>query len=171
MVDALFSWDMDKLQPSEDDMIDYNWKEHKKMMENFVFIPKDEDDDIFSKRSVSEFLGNAGFALGTFAGVAVELVADLLITVGTGGAGAASFVGTATRVIGKEAVEQTGKKIVKEAGEQAIKKGTKKTTTKSGKFFTDLAEGWKLGDTSADGLRANATAEKINQGYAKIIDG
>lgn len=173
MVDALFSWDIDKLQPSEADMIDYNWKEHKKMMENFVFIPKDEDDDIFSKRSVSEFLGNAGFALGTFAGIAVELVADLLITVGTGGAGAASFGGTAARVIGKEAVEQTGKKMAKEVGEQAVKKGTKKTTTKSGKFFTDLAEGWKLGDTSADGLRANATAEKINQasnsaGAAKV---
>jgi hypothetical protein len=163
MVDALFSWDMDKLQPSEADMIEYNWKEHKKMMENFVFIPKDEDDDIFSKRSVSEFLGNAGFALGTFAGVAVELVADLLITVGTGGPGGVSFGVTAAKIFGKEAVEQTvkqvGKKAAKESAEQAAKKGAKK----SGKFFTDIMEGWRVGDTSADGIRASATETKVGQ--------
>jgi len=170
MFNALFSWDSSKLQPGEAQMIEYNWKEHKDMMEDFVFVPPDEDDDIFSKRSVSEFIGNAGFALGTFAGVGIELAADLLITVATAPAagipGFAAFGATFGRLGAKFGLKKVGKEAAEEVGEQVLKKGAKKGTTKAGKFLEDLGEGWKLGDTSTDGIRASATDIKMGQADA-----
>ena len=122
MASALFTWDAEKLEPSQAQMIEFNYKDHKKMMENYVFTPKDEQDDIFSKQTVSEFISNAGFALGTFAGVAIEIAADVALTFASapagGAAGWAAFSGTFARLGAKFGLRE-GVKLGAEAGVHA----------------------------------------------------
>ncbi len=95
--DAVMNADWDLLKPSESEMIDASWEEHKESMKNFTFVPPEEEEDIISKRSVSEFIGNAGFAMGTFAALGLELVADAALTYATGGSGAGAFGATFAR--------------------------------------------------------------------------
>jgi hypothetical protein len=149
MANALVHMDAVKLNPDELEMLQTNYAEHISAMKNFVFIPEEDEDAIFSKRSMSEFLGNAGFALGTMAGVTTELVADALITLATGGAGAATFGATAARLIGKSAAKKIGKEAVEQTAKQAAKKGN---------FFT----GMLLADESIDVIKTVDNIKKVN---------
>ncbi len=155
--EALMNWDWDLLNASEGEMIDQNWQEHVESMKNYVFVPPEEEDDIFSKRSVSEFVGNAGFALGTFAALGVELVADAALTFVTGGSGAAAFGATAARFGAKEGV--------KLGVGQTIKQAAKTGAFKFADFVVDMGKGATFyANQGTDALSAAAkVSNKANQ--------
>jgi hypothetical protein len=148
MAEAAFTFDLRKLAPDDADLLRQYNKDQKELMKNYVFAPMGTEDDIFTKKTVSEFIGNAGFALGTFAGMAIELGVDAIITVATEGAGAESFAFTAARIGAKQ------------AGKQAIK-GMAKTGAR------DLARGMVTVDraveTAADAGKVAKQIEQIKQ--------
>jgi hypothetical protein len=153
MADALFSWDWDKMMPSADEMDELNWAEYKESMKNFVFIDPSEEEDIISKRSVSEFLGNAGFALGTIGALGTELVADAALTYITGGAGAGSFAATAAKF--------TGLTAMKAAAKQGLKSMGLKGMAKVGDFVGDVGRGaFQYANESAEALAGVAGKAK-----------
>ena len=112
---AIMNMDFAQLMPSEDEMMVQYYKDQKDAQKNFVFEKPENEDSLFSKRTVSEFIGSSGFMLGTFGAMSLEIAADILITgltTPTGGEGAASFIPTFakigagfSRMMGKEAVE------------------------------------------------------------------
>lgn len=157
MFDALVNWDSSLLQPDEDQMLTLNYEEHKESMKNYVFIPPEQDDDIFSKRSVSEFIGNAGFALGTFAGLGIELVADALITIGTAGGGIGTFGATLGRFGAKMGLKTAAKVGAKEVAEQGIKQFGFRTA------MGDFAKGYNMADNSADALKSSAKIKQAEE--------
>lgn len=148
MADALVSMDWDKMRPDETTLAEQYYKDQIEMKRNFVFEQPEDEDSIFSKRTMSEFIGNAGFALGTFAGIGLEIAADIAITAATGGAGAVSFGATAGRIAAKE-------------GAEAAVKGA----VKSGSRFMDelagIGKGFSYANRSADEF--NAAAKIIKQ--------
>jgi hypothetical protein len=146
---AVYNWDLSKLMPSESEMMAQYYEDQKNAMKNFVFVEPSEQDSLFSKKNVADFVSNAGFALGSFGGLAIELAADAALTAITlpaGGEGGASFFATGARLMGKLGL---GKKAV-EAGE------TIKTTTK----VDDLLQGFRLGVESPDAIRQAGTFER-----------
>jgi hypothetical protein len=149
--DAVANADWDLLKPTEDQMIDSAWEEHKESMKNFTFVPPEEEEDIFSKRTISEFIGNAGFAMGTFAALGVELVADAALTFVTGGAGAESFLATAAR-FGATKAATTGAKVGARA---AVAQGMKSAAFRFTDFVADVGKGaYQFANQSTDALSA-----------------
>ena len=155
--EAIWNWDWDKLKYTEGEMIDANFEEYKESMRNYTFVPPEEEDDIFSKRSVSEFVGNAGFALGTFAGLGLELIADAAITFATGGAGGVSFGATAARVGAKEAAMAGAK--------TGLRQTLKTTAFRFTDFVADMGKGaYQFANQSTDALSAaGKVTQKANQ--------
>lgn len=147
MADALISMDWDKMRPDETTLAEQYYKDQIEMKRNFVFEQPEDEDSIFSKRTMSEFIGNAGFALGTFAGIGLEIAADIAITAATGGAGAVSFGATAARVAAKEGAETAVKGALKGANFLDA--------------LADIGKGFSYGNRSADEL--NAAAKIIRQ--------
>jgi hypothetical protein len=151
MGDALINWDMTKMMPSELEMIKQHNKDQQEMIRNKVFVSPGQEDSLFSKSSISEFISNSGFALGTTAAFSLEILADAAITALSSGAGAGTFwaifgkVGAKTAI--KEGAEIGGKKIIKEAVETGAKKS----------FFTNFVEGVAFKSTD-DILRAGNKA-------------
>jgi len=162
--DALINWDWDKLKYTESEMVEANYAEYKDSMKNYVFVPPEEDDDILSKRSISEFVGNAGFALGTFAGFGLELAADAVITAFTVGGGAASFGATATRMAAKEAAMAGSR-----AAAKGFAAGAKTAAFKFTDFVADMGKGaFHFANQSTDALSmAGKVTQKANQ--AKVV--
>ena len=162
--EAIWNWDWDKLKYTEGEMIDSNFEEYKESMRNYTFVPPEEEDDIFSKRSVSEFVGNAGFALGTFAGLGLELVADAAITFATGGGGAVSFGATAARVGAKEAAV-AGAKTAARAGAGSM---ARQAAFRFTDFVADMGKGaYQFANQSTDALSAaGKVTQKANQAKA-----
>ena len=158
--EALINWDWDKIKYTESEMIEANFAEYKESMKNYVFVPPEEEDDIISKRSVSEFVGNAGFALGTFAGFGLELAADAVITAFTAGGGAGSFAATAARAGAKEAAM---------AGARTAAKGFAATAKSAAFRFTDFVAdmgkgAYHFANQSTDALSvAGKVTQKANQ--------
>ena len=109
MAEALFTLDWDKMKPDETTMMETYYKDQLDMKKNFVFEQPQNEDSLFSKRTMSEFVGNAGFALGTFAGLGIEIAADIAITALTGGAGAETFALTAAGQAARTAARQATK--------------------------------------------------------------
>ena len=137
MADALVHMDWDRMRPDEATLADQYYKDQMDMSKNFVFEKPENEDSIFSKRTLSEFIGNAGFALGTFAGIGLEIAADIAITTLSGGAGAVTFGGTAARLTAKEAATQTAKSGFRFAD-----------------ALTDIGKGFSYGNKSAEELSA-----------------
>jgi len=147
MADALVHMDWDRMKPDEETLATQYYKDQLDMKRNFVFEQPENEDSIFSKRTMSEFIGNAGFALGTFAGLGIEIAADIAITAATGGAGAVSFGATAARLGAKQAAAQTAKSGFRFAD-----------------ALTDLAKGFSYGNKSIDEISAAAkVAGKIDE--------
>lgn len=159
--EALFNWDFSKLMPDEAQMMEQNWAEYKESMKNFVFVPPEQEEDIFSKRTVSEFIGNAGFALGTFGALATELVADAALTYVTGGGAGGSFAATLAKFGAREAAVQGAKVGLKET----VKRGAFRFAD----FMADVGQGAGFyANQSADALSAGAkVSQKANQ--AKVM--
>ena len=162
--EALINWDWDKLKYTESEMVEANYAEYKDSMKNYVFVPPEEEDDILSKRSISEFVGNAGFALGTFAGFGLELAADAVITAFTAGGGAASFGATATRMAAKEAAMAGSRTAAK-----GFAAGAKTAAFKFTDFVADMGKGaYHFANQSTDALSmAGKVTQKANQ--AKVV--
>lgn len=92
--DALLNADLSKVSPDQSELLSQYYEDQKNADKNFVFQDPKFDNDIFTKRTMAEFLGNAGFAFGTAAQFAEELAVDALITAisaPAGGEGAATF--------------------------------------------------------------------------------
>jgi hypothetical protein len=137
MADALVHMDWDRMRPDEATLADQYYKDQIDMNKNFVFEKPENEDSILSKRTMSEFIGNAGFALGTFAGIGLEIAADVAITFLSGGAGVVSFGGTAAKL----AATQTAK--------QAAKSGFRFADA-----LTDIGKGFSYGNKSAEEISA-----------------
>jgi len=150
MADALVHMDWDRMKPDEETLATQYYKDQLDMKRNFVFEQPENEDSIFNKRTMSEFIGNAGFALGTFAGLGIEIAADIAVTALSGGAGAVSFGATAARLAAREAAS---------------------TAARSGYKFADaladVAKGFSYGNKSVDELSAAAkVANKIDEAAA-----
>jgi hypothetical protein len=167
MAEALFTMDWDKLRPDETTMMEQYYQDQIDMKKNFVFEQPENEDSIFSKRTMSEFVGNAGFALGTFAGLGLEIAADVAITALTGGAGAETFAITAANQAARTAARAASK------------------TSMMGKvanFGSDVAQGFaKFGTKSVDELRvlnkmdeaatiANATPSALRSAISENLN-
>jgi len=113
MVKALINWDMDKMLPSESEMYAQYYKEQQNMFKNKVFVPYGEEDGIFNKSGISEFISNAGFMMGTYSAFAVELLVDAAITAATVGFGAETFGVTGAKMAAKTGAKQVAKQGVK----------------------------------------------------------
>lgn len=112
MADALIHLDWDRMKPDEETMMNQYYQDQLDMKKNFVFEQPQNEDSLFGKRSMSEFIGNAGFALGTFAGLGIEIAADIAITALTapaGGEGAVSFAATASNFAARQAARAAAK--------------------------------------------------------------
>jgi hypothetical protein len=121
MVDAIFSLDWEKMKPDEESLITEYYAQQKNMNENYVFTDEGHENDIFSKKFVSEFIGNAGFAMGTVGALSLEFLADAAITAATEGAGFQSFFATSARASAKIAAREAAR----ESAEAGIKGGIK----------------------------------------------
>lgn len=147
---AIMNMDFSQIMPSEDEMMVQYYKDQKDAQRNFVFEKPENEESLFSKRTMSEFIGSSGFMLGTFAAMGLEIAADILITGLTtpaGGEGAATFIPTFakigagfSRMMGKEAVEIGAK-------EAAI------NIAKNKNFVTEAAQGFTLGNKSVEEIR------------------
>jgi hypothetical protein len=147
---ALANMDMSLLMPSEDEMIEQYYKDQKDAQKNYVFQKPEDQDSIFSKGTVSEFIGSSGFMLGTFAALSLEIAADILITaatVPTGGEGAALFAPTFAK-IGAGFGRMLGREAVEAGARQSAEALAKKTN-----FFREAAQGFTLGNKSAEEIR------------------
>lgn len=155
MGDALINWDMTKMMPSELEMIKQHNKDQQEMIRNKVFVSPGQEDSLFSKSSISEFISNSGFALGTTAAFSLEILADAAITALSSGAGAGTFWATFGKVGAKTAIKEGteigGKKIIKEAVETGAKKS----------FLTNFVEGVAFKSTD-DILRAGNKAGLVD---------
>ena len=155
MADAIVSMDWDKMRPDEETLIDQYYNDQKNMDKNFVYVNPEDEDSIFSKKFVADTVSNAGFALGTFAGIGIELAADALITVASGGMGAGSFLATAARILPKLGA----KKVAQEAAEAGVKSGFR-----FGEMVSDFAKGYTSADKTIDEISAfGKTANKIDE--------
>lgn len=152
MGDAILSMDWDKLRPDEQTVAETYYQDQINQKKNFVFMKPEDEENLFSKRTMAEFVGNAGFALGTFAGLGLELAADAAVTYLTGGAGAGSFAATFGRVAGKEAL--------KEGAEAAAKGAVRSSFDNVAKGAADFFRGASLADRSADEIKAAANIFK-----------
>lgn len=158
---AALNGSMSELALSETELIENFYADQENAAKNHVFMDPKYDDDIFSKRSMAEFIGNAGFALGTFAQFAEELVIDAaltFITAPAGGEGAASF-GLSFGKLGatltaKAAAKKAAKEGAGEVAEQIAKKGN---------FFGDILKGANMSNTMGVDDIARLTAEKSAQ--------
>lgn len=155
MGEAIASMDWDLLRPDEETLIDTYYKDQQNMNKNFVFVNPEDEDSIFSKKFVADTVSNAGFALGTFAGIGIELAADVLITYASGGLGAGTFVATLGRVGTKLGL----KKAAKEGVEAGIKSGFQ-----FGDTVSEFVKGYQAADKGIDELTAaGKVASKIDE--------
>jgi hypothetical protein len=136
MADAVSNFDWDALKPTENELVRQYYNDQKNLNENFVFVPEEDEDGIFNKKFVSEFLGNVGYTYGTISALGIELAADVLITGLSGGAGSGSFGATFARL---------GTKLgLKTAAKEAVE-----ATAKAG-LFRRVTAGYELADKSKD---------------------
>jgi hypothetical protein len=158
MTEAITSWDWSKMMPDEDQMLKQYYEDQIDMNKNFVFVKPEDEDAIFNKRFLSEFVGNAGFAMGTFSALSMEIAGDILLTAATGGSGAISFGATWARLTGKAAA----KAAAKEGAEQALTKGF---------MIDDLFKGFaSTSGKSVDDFAVMANAAKVKNAVAPIAN-
>ncbi|NCD05387.1 MAG: hypothetical protein EOL97_04645 [Spirochaetia bacterium] len=158
MGDAFIHWDMRKMMPSEYEMLQQHYQDKQESLRNKVFVPAGDEDSLFSKSSISEFVSNSGFALGTTAAFTLELAADAVLTALTAGAGSGKLLATIGKGIGKKVVKEAVEKGAKETVEKVVKKN----------ILTDLVEGASFGSVDQI-IRAGSKADPLaSYGVAQI---
>ena len=148
MISSIMSSDWQELQPGadEENAINKYYEQQATMNRDYVFAKPGEEEDIFSKKTVSEFLSNAGYTLGTTAALGVEFLADAAITALTEGAGFETFFATFAR-IGAKGVAREAAEVGLEA---AAKEASKKTLL--GDVFKGYTAGVREGEELTRGL-------------------
>jgi len=133
MISSIMSSDWQEMQPGaeEEDTIRKYYEQQRIMNEDYVFAKPGEEDDIFSKKTISEFISNAGYSLGTTAALGTEFLADAAITAITEGAGAETFFATFARI--------GAKSVAREAAEVGLETAAKRT------FLGDVTKGYVAG--------------------------
>jgi hypothetical protein len=155
MGNALINGDWELMKPDEGTMLQQYYTDQMDADKNFVFQKPEDEDGIFTKRTMSEFISNSGFALGTFAGVGVEIAADIAVTWASGGLGAGSFIATATRLAGKAGVK-IGAREGAEVAATAV--------ARNGFSFGNMLKGFELGNKGVAEIGASANLlKKIQQ--------
>jgi len=139
MADAISSGDWDAIKPGESELISQYYSDQKNANKNYVFTPKEDEDGIFNKKFLAEFLGNVGFTYGTISAIGTELAADVLITGLTGGAGFETFGAT------------IGKGLSKLGLKEAAKEGVELTAKRS--MFSDIGRGLSLADKPLESIK------------------
>ena len=150
MGSAIANMDMSLLMPSEDEMMQQYYLDQKDAQKNFVFQTPEDQDSIFTKGTISEFIGSSGFMLGTFGALSLEIAADILITGLTlpeGGVGATLFAPTFAKI-----GAGFGRMMGKEAIETGARESAEALATKTN-IFRDVAQGFTLGNKSAEEIR------------------
>lgn len=137
MISSIMSGDWSELQPGadEEDTIFKYYEQQRTMNRDFVFVKPEEEDDIFGKKSMSEFLSSAGYSLGTTAAVGTELLVDLAITAATEGGAGGSIFATIARL--------GAKSVAREAAEVGLETAAKAASKKS--LFGEIATGYVAG--------------------------
>jgi hypothetical protein len=173
MAEALFTLDWDKMKPDETTMMETYYQDQLDMKKNFVFEQPQNEDSIFGKRTMSEFIGNAGFALGTFAGLGIEIAADIAITALTGGAGAETFALTAANQAARTAARQATKGGLRTFGRDVLqgfgKLGAKSVDELA--VLNKIDEAATIAGASASPLRSTVaqTFEAFNYSWLKTL--
>ena len=167
MADAVFSMDWDQLRPDESTMIDQYYQDQIDMNKNFVFVSKEDEEAIFSKKMASDMIANSGFALGTFSALGIELAADAALTFLSGGAGIGSFGATFGRLGAKMGMKSLAKKAGRELAEEGVEQLATKGFTMSN-AFTDVLKGATEANQSVDAIRASAKITKEMEAASDI---
>lgn len=155
MGDALLHMDWDLMKPDEATQIDQYYNDQLDADKNYVFQMPEDEDSIFSKRTMSEFIGNSGFALGTFAGMSIEIAADIALeaasfggatpAVAASGAGIAAKLGQVAKgfQMGNRTVEElsVGAKIIQKMEQTAAVANATASTSRNtvGKIFNTIS--------------------------------
>jgi hypothetical protein len=85
--EAIANWDASLLHMNQTEQIDAAYKQQQRADKNYVFLEEGVDPDgLFNKRTMAEFLTNAGYSLGTVAAFTTELAAGAALTYLSGGA-------------------------------------------------------------------------------------
>lgn len=191
MGSAIVNMDWSKMRMSESDTIDQYYRDQRDSNRNFVFASKEDEEGIFNKKFAADFISNSGFALGTFAGLGLEIAADLAITSLSGGTGGGVFAGLGSRLLGKKAAKEAVKEGAEAAAKVAAKEGTKNSFAEGmkaiGKGFTGVdktaeeitalaaknaEEASKLGRMSMPGnKKGEELFEDIFNATSEVIDG
>lgn len=97
---SLLTADMSHLDPTEGELMTGYYNDHLNEMQNKIFMTPDEEDNFFNKQFLKDFLGNAGFTLGTLAAFSLEIAFDLGLEALTGG-GASGLLAARAGQFGK----------------------------------------------------------------------
>lgn len=144
MGDALIHMDWDRMKPDESTMIDTYYQDQIDANRNYVFQDPKDEDSFFTKRTAADFISNSGFALGTMAGMFLEVGADIAVTALSGGT-AAPAVGAS--VLARLGAKLGAKKLVKEGVEEVAKNSFK---------LKDVFKGFEMGNRTKEELEAGS---------------
>lgn len=144
MGDALIHMDWDRMKPDESTMIDTYYQDQIDANRNYVFQDPKDEDSFFTKRTAADFISNSGFALGTMAGMFLEVGAEIAVTALSGGT-AAPAVGAS--VLARLGAKLGAKKLVKEGVEEVAKNSFK---------LKDVFKGFEMGNRTKEELEAGS---------------
>ena len=169
---AAINWDWSKMNRDEASLLDQDFQYRLNSNKNYVFTPRGTEDDIFTLKSMSEFISNAGFMAGTTAGMFLELAADAAITIATSGGGLPAIAG---KWASKKGIEQVGKTILKEGVEEIVEQGVKQGVKKKGLInsFTDFGKQFQRGygetvNMGVDEIRNLNKTKQVIDGASKL---
>ncbi len=77
------------INKDEDDLLKQYYADQENELKNTIFMTPEEQDSFFNKKFVKDFIGNAGYTLGTLA----EIAAETALTFGVGAAVSAGLKG------------------------------------------------------------------------------
>lgn len=170
MIDAVVHLDWDKMNKSEPELMSQYFKDKLNADKNFVFVPQEDEDGIFNKKAMSEFIGNAGFMAGTSAAFFLEIAADTALAMLVG---PEIYGASASRIVGQQAAKQAPEIIAKGLGKtiakEAVEEGVEQIASKSNSFIKGLKQTidgyFNLGNKSVDQI---AQLNKIDNAYQEV---
>lgn len=159
----LFTGQWDKLAGTPNELIESGYEEQLARNKNHVFsLPG--DDGFLSKSNVSNFLGSAGFFLGTAEQMMEFMLIEAGITALTLGGATPATIGGAVAKLGSVGARFGLKAAAKEGVEQTVKQGAK-----SGFKFADMMKGYQQAAMSVDDFGRMAAKEKGIQAAGEIV--
>ena len=181
MVSGILNGSWEELQPGTDEaeaMSTY-YEQQRLANENFVFVSPEEEDDIFGKKSMSEFLSSAGYSLGTTAAVGTEFLVDLAITAATEGGGGGSIFATIARLASRSAAREAAETGLKTAAKEAsktslfgeIRSGYVAGTREGGELVKGLGLQMREAESLAAITRSKSASRQLLKDYVDMWSG